>query len=66
MEYLKDPEVQNFWLETLKGGTFCGDNYAGLEDLCGSYLDALLADMLTITAVNFWVDMWCTDLFGCT
>ena len=65
MEYLKDPAVQDWWMETLSSGSFCAGNYSGLEDLCGSYLDLLLRDMLTLTAVNFWVDGWCQNMFGC-
>ena len=65
MEYLRDPAVQDWWLETLQAGSFCSDNYSGLETVCSGYLDTLLKDMLTITAVNFWVDGWCENMFGC-
>ena len=65
MEYLRDGGVQGWWLDTLKTGSFCSDNYGGLEDLCSGYLDMFLADMLSIASVNFWVDPWCQDVFGC-
>ena len=65
MEYLRDGEVQDWWLESLKTGSFCSDNYSGLEDLCSGYLDMFLADMITLTANNRYVDNWCHNTFGC-
>jgi len=65
VEYLKDPAIMNYWVETLRSGSFCTVNYFGLEDLCVQYLDLFCAEMITLTANNLYVDAWCIDQFGC-
>ena len=66
MGYLRNSDIQDWWLETLQAGSFCRDNYSGLETVCSGYLDSLLKNLLeSSTSINFWINGWCNNTFGC-
>ena len=64
LDTLRDPVVEAYWVQTLEKGSFCADNYSGIEDLCKSYVKQLLPKMLYLSSGNYWVPNFCND-FGC-
>ena len=64
LETLRDPVVEGYWVQTLTEGSFCSDNYSGLEDLCKGHLKDVFPKVLYVMTENAWVPAFCSD-FGC-
>merc|ERR1711973_994473 len=64
LETLRDPIVERYWVSTLTEGSFCSDNYSGLEEICKGHLKDVFPKVLHVMTENAWVPAFCSD-FGC-
>ena len=64
LETLRDPIVERYWVRTLTEGSFCSDNYSGLEEICKGHLKDVFPKVLYVMTENAWVPAFCSD-FGC-
>ena len=64
LEYMRDPVVEGYWVRKLETGTFCSDNYSGLEEVCKGHVKDVFPKVMYMMAENYWVPNFCED-FGC-
>ena len=65
LETMRDPVVQNWWIETLATSNFCAENYGGLQDVCQGHIKDVFPDLVLAVTYKGWIPSFCVYNMQC-
>ena len=65
LETMRDPVVQNWWIETLATSNFCAENYGELQDVCQGHIKDVFPDLVLAVTYKGWIPSFCVYNMQC-